>query len=112
MLTVNCAPIVRKDQEATNGVVHLVESFLDPIIPANIADSVARDGRFVQLDRLLRESQLDSDLKVGGPYTIFAPYDEAFQKYPASRLQRIRADPQARRGSTRVYTRLWEIVDW
>ena len=30
MLTVNCHTIVRKDQEATNGVVHLIDSSLDP----------------------------------------------------------------------------------
>jgi len=27
---VNCAFIVRKDQEATNGIVHVVDSLLDP----------------------------------------------------------------------------------
>jgi hypothetical protein len=30
MLTVNCRTIVRKDQEATNGVVHIIDSLLDP----------------------------------------------------------------------------------
>ena len=30
MLTVNCRTIVRKDQEATNGVVHMIDSLLDP----------------------------------------------------------------------------------
>ena len=30
MLTVNCRTIVRKDQEATNGVVHLIDGMLDP----------------------------------------------------------------------------------
>ena len=30
MLAVNCHTIVRKDQEVTNGVVHLIDSVLDP----------------------------------------------------------------------------------
>jgi len=30
METVNCAFIVRKDQEATNGIVHVVDAILDP----------------------------------------------------------------------------------
>lgn len=30
MMTVNCRTIVRKDQEATNGVVHLIDGVLDP----------------------------------------------------------------------------------
>lgn len=28
--TVNCVFIVRKDQEATNGIVHVIDSLLDP----------------------------------------------------------------------------------
>ena len=35
MLTVNCRTIVRKDQEATNGVVHLIDSLLDPAAVMN-----------------------------------------------------------------------------
>lgn len=97
MITVNCAPIVRKDQEATNGIVHLVENFLDPIVALNLPEAMNKDGRFVQLHGLLRETQMDSGLLTGGPYTIFAPYDEAFQKYPASRLVRIRGDESAKR---------------
>ena len=31
-------------------------------------------------------------------YTLLAPNDEAFQKMPASRLQRLEADEQAREG--------------
>lgn len=30
MLTANCLVIIRKDQEATNGVVHLINGVLDP----------------------------------------------------------------------------------
>ena len=42
MLTVNCVKIVRKDQEATNGVVHLIDEVLDPSIFINkdVADIV------------------------------------------------------------------------
>lgn len=98
MITANCAPIVRKDQEATNGLVHLVDSFLDPILPTTVDEALANDGRFVQFERLINESLMQNDLKTGGPYTIFAPYDEAFQNYPSSRLERIRSDPVSRRG--------------
>ena len=38
----NCAFIVRKDQEATNGIVHVVDSLLDPatMLPRNLVDLV------------------------------------------------------------------------
>jgi hypothetical protein len=40
--TVNCASIVRKDQEATNGIVHVVDSLLDPAltVPRDLAELV------------------------------------------------------------------------
>lgn len=42
--TVNCALIVRKDQEATNGIVHLVNSLLDPFktVQHELADMVVQ----------------------------------------------------------------------
>jgi uncharacterized surface protein with fasciclin (FAS1) repeats len=42
--TVNCASIVRKDQEATNGVVHVVDSLLDPdfTVPRDLAELVVQ----------------------------------------------------------------------
>jgi hypothetical protein len=42
--TVNCAFIVRKDQEATNGVVHVVDSLLDPdfTAPRDLAQLVVQ----------------------------------------------------------------------
>ena len=42
MTTINCALLIRKDQEATNGIVHVIDSLLDPTVRAsqNIADMV------------------------------------------------------------------------
>jgi hypothetical protein len=42
--TVNCAFVVRKDQEATNGVVHVVDSLLDPdfTVPRDLAELVVQ----------------------------------------------------------------------
>jgi hypothetical protein len=42
--TVNCAFIIRKDQEATNGVVHVVDSLLDPdfTVPRDLAELVVQ----------------------------------------------------------------------
>ena len=49
MLTINCRTIVRKDQEATNGVVHLIDNLLDPAAVMNrevseIVSSVSDSG--------------------------------------------------------------------
>jgi len=100
MLTVNCRTIVRKDQEATNGVVHLIDSLLDPAAVMNreVSEIISTDGRFSVLARIMEESAFFNKLRSAGsaPITILAPSDEAFQKMPASRLEAILKDKEAR----------------
>ncbi|XP_069696631.1 transforming growth factor-beta-induced protein ig-h3-like [Periplaneta americana] len=97
--TVNCAFIVRKDQEATNGVVHMVDSLLDPelTVSKDLADLVMQDGRFSELAKAMEQSGFVNRLKNSQqPCTILAPSDEAFQKIPQSRLEKIMNDKHAR----------------
>jgi transforming growth factor-beta-induced protein len=97
--TVNCAFIVRKDQEATNGIVHVVDSILDPatMSQSDLVDLVLQDGRFSELARAMQQSGFVTRLRdLQQPCTILAPSDEAFQKIPQSRLERILKDKHAR----------------
>ncbi|PNF16145.1 hypothetical protein B7P43_G03285 [Cryptotermes secundus] len=99
METVNCAFIVRKDQEATNGVVHMIDSFLDPdfTVPRDLAELVVQDGRFSELAKAMEQSGFVDRLRNSQqPCTILAPSDEAFQKIPQSRLEKIMNDKYAR----------------
>jgi len=100
MLTINCRTIVRKDQEATNGVVHLIDNLLDPAAVMNreVSEIVSSDGRFSVLARAMEESAFFNKLRAAGsaPITILAPSDEAFQKIPSSRLEAILKDKEAR----------------
>ncbi|GFT50127.1 periostin [Nephila pilipes] len=99
MTTVNCAPMVRKDQQATNGIVHLIDRVLVPP-PANGAPSLPEalfsDGRFRELSRMMLQSNYVNELRRGGPYTVLAPDDEAFQSISNQEMQRITGDPDAR----------------
>lgn len=42
MTTINCALLIRKDQQATNGIVHVIDNVLDPSVGIlqNVADMV------------------------------------------------------------------------
>ena len=44
MNTVNCALFLQKDQQATNGIVHIIDSVLDPSksLSDNVADVVLK----------------------------------------------------------------------
>jgi uncharacterized surface protein with fasciclin (FAS1) repeats len=51
-----------------------------------IIDVVAADGRFTKLGATLAAAGLVDFLKTAGPFTVFAPTDEAFDRLPAGTL--------------------------
>nr|XP_033321513.1 transforming growth factor-beta-induced protein ig-h3 [Megalopta genalis] len=96
METVNCHRIVRKDQFATNGVVHVIDGLLDLALAENsdIVDLAAKDGRFGIFLRALEDSELGNRVRYSDvPCTIFAPTDEAFQRIPEQQFNRIMTNP-------------------
>ncbi len=60
--------------------------------PANIADTAARTPQLSTLNKLLADAGLDETLRGAGPYTVFAPSDEAFKALPAKTLASLSAD--------------------
>src|SRR3712207_1532558 len=55
--------------------------------PRNLADTLAADARFSRFVDLLSRAGLVDNLRGAGPFTVFAPTDEAFAGAPAGRLQ-------------------------
>jgi uncharacterized surface protein with fasciclin (FAS1) repeats len=60
--------------------------------PATITDTAARTPQLSTLSRLLAEAGLGDSLRAAGPYTVFAPSDEAFKALPAKTLAELGAD--------------------
>jgi uncharacterized surface protein with fasciclin (FAS1) repeats len=52
----------------------------------NVAETVVAQGSFKTLDKALRAAGLTDTLKGKGPFTVFAPSDEAFAKVPKGTL--------------------------
>ena len=52
----------------------------------NLVDTAAANGRFHILGKALEAADLANVLKGSGPYTVFAPTDEAFEKLPKDTL--------------------------
>jgi transforming growth factor-beta-induced protein len=88
------------DVEASNGVIHVIDAVLLP--PAeeamadaptmDIVDTAVADGRFTTLASALTAAELVETLKGEGPFTVFAPTDEAFAMLPAGTLEALLAD--------------------
>lgn len=58
----------------------------------DIVDNAARTGHFNWLGDALKAAGLVSTFKGPGPFTLFAPTDEAFEKIPPGALRRLLED--------------------
>ncbi|MCC5876034.1 MAG: fasciclin domain-containing protein [Candidatus Sumerlaeia bacterium] len=60
---------------------------------ADIVDTAVKAGSFTTLAALLGEADLVHALKGDGPFTVFAPTDEAFKAVPKEVLEHLAANP-------------------
>ena len=84
---INDATVVVADIEASNGVIHVIDTVLLP--PADLVDTAVADGRFTTLVSAVQAAGLVETLKGEGPFTVFAPTDDAFAKLPAGTLDTL-----------------------
>jgi uncharacterized surface protein with fasciclin (FAS1) repeats len=60
--------------------------------PTTITDTVARTPQLSTLSRLLAQAGLAEALQGAGPFTLFAPTDEAFKAVPAATMTQLAND--------------------
>ena len=60
---------------------------------ADIVDTAVSAGSFKTLVTAVQKAGLVETLKSAGPFTVFAPTDEAFAKVPKATLDALLADP-------------------
>ncbi len=58
----------------------------------DIIDTASAAGNFKTLSSALKEAGLVVTLKSGGPYTVFAPTDAAFEKLPKADVEALLKD--------------------
>lgn len=63
------------------------DSNTSSVSPKNLVDTAAANGSFHTLGRALDAAGLSHVLKGAGPYTVFAPTDDAFNKLPLGKLE-------------------------
>jgi transforming growth factor-beta-induced protein len=91
---VNDAQVIITDIEASNGVIHVIDTVILPPsmtaeAPKDIVDIAVADGRFTTLVAAVQAAGLVDTLKSEGPFTVFAPTDEAFAKLPAGTIEAL-----------------------
>jgi len=105
---VNDAMIVTTDVQASNGVIHVIDAVLLPpeemaaeeeamaaeeeMAGPDIVDVAAANGNFTTLASAVEAAGLVDTLKGEGPFTVFAPTDEAFNALPEGTVPALLAD--------------------
>lgn len=116
---INDAMVVIADIVASNGVIHVIDAVLLPPEPSaqaiqseqegqseqaqqaqqaqaeqpgTIVDIAVADGRFETLVAAVQAAGLVETLQGEGPFTVFAPTDEAFAALPAGTVEALLED--------------------
>jgi uncharacterized surface protein with fasciclin (FAS1) repeats len=81
---INGVDVIVADVDASNGVIHAIDEVLLPTsATSDIVDIAVADDQFSTLVELLTMADLVDVLKGDGPFTVFAPTNDAFGKLPA-----------------------------
>merc|ERR1712083_538980 len=94
-VTINGKRVYKTDIVADNGVIHMVSDVIYPFPTGNIAEVVTGDERFSTLLAAVVAAELTDTLASGGPFTLFAPTNDAFAKIPTEALDALLADKDA-----------------
>lgn len=98
-VAINGAKVVTTDIACKNGVIHVIDTVLMPPADAkDIVDTAVAAGSFKTLVTAVKAADLVETLKGEGPFTVFAPTDEAFAKVPAEALSALLKDKKALSG--------------
>jgi uncharacterized surface protein with fasciclin (FAS1) repeats len=109
---VNNATVTAADNAASNGVVHIIDGVLIPPTkptpaptpaPMNIVQLAQSVPDLSTLVTALVAGKLTTTLSGAGPFTVFAPTNEAFAKIPAATLAHL-LDPKNIKELQRVLT--------
>jgi len=85
------AEVIITDIETSNGVIHVIDAVILPE-SRDIVDIAVEDGRFTTLVAAVQAADLVETLKGEGPFTVFAPTDDAFAALPAGTIDALLAD--------------------
>ena len=86
---INGAKVVTTDIKCSNGVIHVIDSVIMPPEKADIVDTAIGAGSFNTLVAAVKAAGLVETLKSDGPFTVFAPTDDAFKKIPAATIAEL-----------------------
>ena len=98
---INGAEVTIADLRASNGVVHVIDAVLTP--PVTVVDIIVNSEAHTTLETAVVQAELDDDLSGEGPFTVFAPTDDAFAALPDGTLDALLQDPTGELANILLY---------
>ncbi len=92
---VDNAVVTATDIPADNGIIHVIDRVMTPEPIEDLVQLAKSAGVFNTLLTAVEAAGLTEVLKGDGPFTVFAPTDEAFAAVPAEALAALLADTDA-----------------
>ena len=80
--------VVKTDIECSNGIIHVIDTVMMPATEDIVATAVGA-GSFNTLATALKAAELVEALQGEGPFTVFAPTDEAFAALPEGTVESL-----------------------
>jgi len=80
--------VTTTDVKASNGVIHVIDTVIMPV-DKNVLQVAGEAGSFNTLAKLVAAAGLTETLSGKGPFTVFAPTDEAFAKLPKETVEAL-----------------------
>ena len=90
MVNINGVDVSVANLTASNGVVHVIDAVLTP---PTVVDIVVDSPVHETLEAAVIAAELAGTLSGDGPFTVFAPTDDAFAALPAGLVDALLADP-------------------
>ena len=89
-LAVNESTVIKADIACRNGLIHVIDRVLMPTAsPTDLIGLASSKKSFSTLVAAVKAAGLEEALRSDGPFTVFAPTDEAFAKIPKETLESL-----------------------
>ena len=101
---IDSAMVTVADLEADNGVVHVIDAVLIPETESNtVVDIIVNSPDHNTLEAAVIAAELADDLSGEGPFTVFAPTDDAFAALPEGTIDALLLDPTGQLAQILLY---------
>ncbi|MBC8451583.1 MAG: fasciclin domain-containing protein, partial [Planctomycetes bacterium] len=94
--------VVITDIECSNGIIHVIDAVMMPATETIVETAIAA-GNFTTLAAALGAADLVDTLQGAGPFTVFAPTDDAFAALPKGTVESLLL-PENRAALTSILT--------